>query len=136
MIAGFGRHAYYLSYPQLTRAKKYNLLGEVFCILSLTFGKTSICLFLLRILEQSHGKQRKVFLYFTIGLVVVTAAISLGQLLGQCFPVSKQWNPMIPGHCADPVIFMEICYFNGGMLIRNNAIKTSQLISKSGGCMG
>ena len=125
VIAGFGRHEYYLPYSQLTRALKYVLLGEVFCILSLSFGKISICLFLLRILEQSHGKKKKIFLYFTIGLLVVTAAISLGQLLGQCNPVSKQWNPIIPGHCADPVIFTKISYFNGGMLVRNNGIKTS-----------
>lgn len=80
---------------------------------------------LLRILEQSHGKKKKLFLYFNIGLLVVTAAICLGQTLGQCYPVSKQWNPMIPGHCAGPVILTKISYFNGGMLIRNNAIKTN-----------
>ena len=84
-----------------------------------------MCLLLLRILEQSRGKKKKIFLYFTIGLLTITLAITLGQLLGQCHPVSKQWNPMIPGHCADIAIFQKITYSNGGMTPRKNAIKTS-----------
>ena len=104
---------------------KYTLLSEVILVLSLALGKISGCLLLLRILGQSCGKKKKIFLYFTIGLLTVTLAITLGQLLGQCHPISKQWNPMIPGHCADPVVFTKISYLNGGMLIRKNAIKTS-----------
>ena len=84
-----------------------------------------MCLLLLRILEQSRGKKKKIFLYFTVGLLTVSMAITLGQLLGQCHPVSKQWNPMIPGHCADIAIFKKISYFNGGMMPRKNAFRTS-----------
>ena len=84
-----------------------------------------MCLLLLRILEQSRGKKKKIFLYVNIGLLTVTLAITLGQLLGQCHPVSKQWNPMIPGHCADIAIFTKISYFNGGMMPCKNAIRTS-----------
>ena len=104
---------------------KYTVLSEILLLLSLTLGKVSMCLLLLRILKQSSGMKKKIFLYCTIGLVTVTLAITLGQLLGQCHPVSKQWNPIIPGHCAEIAIFAKITYFNGGMMPRKNATRTS-----------
>lgn len=88
-LAGVGRHEYYLSYSQLSRALKDTVLCEAFFGLSLAFAKIFICLFLLRIIKQSHGKKQKGFLYIPIGLLLLAVSACLGQLFGQCHPVSK-----------------------------------------------
>ena len=109
--AGFGRHVYDLSLPQLSLAVKYIILSETAFTLSLALSKISICLFLLEILSNSSAKKRQWFLYFTICLLLVTAAVCVGQQLGQCQPVTKLWSPEVPGSCANT----KFSYFNGGM---------------------
>lgn len=116
-LAAFGRHVYYLSNSQISRATKYTIFGEAFFLLSLGFSKTSICLFLLRILKSSHGKKKKLFLYFTIGLLTIATALAVVGPLGQCQPVSKQWNPNLPGHCGNPDLHTYLSYFNGAVAV-------------------
>ena len=113
--AGFGRHVYDLSSPQLSLAVKYIILSETAFTLSLAFSKISICLFLLKILGNSHAKKRQWFLYLTICLLLVTAAVCVGQQLGQCQPANKLWRPEVPGICENPDVQMKLSYLNGGM---------------------
>lgn len=113
--AGFGRHVHDLSLPQLSLAVKYIILSETAIALSLAFSKISICLFFLGILNNSFAKKRQWFLYLTICLLLVTAAISVGQQLGQCQPAYKLWRPEVPGTCDNPNIQTKVSYFNGGM---------------------
>lgn len=113
--AGFGRHVYDLSPPHLSLAVKYIILSETAFTLSLAFSKVSICLFLLEILNNSTAKKRRWFLYLTICLLVVTAAVCVGQQLGQCQPTSKLWRPEVPGTCENPDVQTIFSYFNGGM---------------------
>lgn len=123
---------YYLSYSQITRATKYTVLGEAFFLLSLGFSKISICLFLLKIIKNTHGQKKRLFLYFNMGLLVVATALCVGQPLGQCQPVSKQWNPKIVGRCEAPDLHTKISYFNGGICPRKNMMRTSILTVESG----
>lgn len=113
--AGFGRHVYDLSLPQLSLAVKYIMLSEAAFTLSLAFSKVSICLFLLEILSNSSAKKRKWFLYLTMCLLLVTAAICVGQQLGQCQPATKLWHPEVPGSCENPDVQTKFSYLNGGM---------------------
>ena len=94
---------------------KYIILSETAFTLSLAFSKISIYLFLLVILGNSSAKKRQWFLYLTICLLLVTAAVCVGQQLGQCQPASKLWRPEVPGACENPDVQTKLSYFNGGM---------------------
>lgn len=83
-------------------------------ILSLAFSKLSICVLLLRILQGSDEPLKKTFLYFTIGILVVVTALSLGLQLGQCTPVAKIWDPVVAGRCGSPMLQVGSAYVNGG----------------------
>lgn len=96
---------------------KYIILSETAFTLSLAFSKISICLFLLEILNNSSAKKRKWFLYLTMCLLLVTAAVCVGQQLGQCQPTGKLWRPEVPGTCENPDVQTKLSYFNGGMCI-------------------
>ena len=135
--AGYGRHAAYLQPHDVVIAFKYLILSEAAAILSLTFSKMSISVLLLYLLHGARGQRKKAFLLFTMGLLLVTALISLVLMLAQCQPASKIWNPAIPGSCKDPRLQSEGVKVQGGELwkfTRNNmwltwlAIVTAALV--------
>lgn len=47
-------------------------------------------------------------------LLFVTTVVCVSQLVGQCRPAPKLWNPTIRGTCEDPNIQEKFGYFNGG----------------------
>ena len=94
---------------------KWYYSGRPLLIFSLSFSKISICLFLLRVLDKTHIKFRRAFLYFLIFLALVNAVISAACVLDRCRPVRKSWNPKVPGHCKDPKIFWRFAYVNGAL---------------------
>ncbi|KAL2046317.1 hypothetical protein N7G274_001764 [Stereocaulon virgatum] len=99
--AGLGRHIFELQPSELTTTIKYLLLGETLFTLSLVFSKMSICIILLHLLHGARGLKKKLFLYLTIGLLIVVSLVNVGLQYGQCSPTSKSWDPAIPGHCWD-----------------------------------
>lgn len=112
--AGFGRHSSFLTPAQVIRSLEYASLSETTFILSLMLSKVSICVFLLRLLADSLAKKRRYFLYFWMALLLVVNVVCVGQQLGQCKPVNKLWDPMIPGRCEDPGVQSKFAYLNGG----------------------
>lgn len=115
VLAGYGQHLYYLSQHQLVEAVKWNYLATPLLVCSLAASKISICLLLLRVLERIQAKFKRPFLYAVIAILAIIAVLSAGYCLGQCQPVSKLWNPTVPGHCKDPRIFVKLGYANGSM---------------------
>lgn len=106
---------FYLSLPRATKAIKYTILSETAFTLSLACSKLSICLFLLRIFKKTTGdKGKRIFLHSTMGLLFLTTVICVSQLVGQCRPAQKLWNPTVPGSCEDPSVQVKFGYFNGG----------------------
>ena len=114
--AGYGQHLAHLSQTQITEALQWYWLVTILFILNLAASKISICLFLLRVVGRTLLRSRRTFLIALVGLLTVTAIFSVAYTLGQCHPVKKLWNPMEPGHCLDPKIFVDIGYTNGGKL--------------------
>ena len=113
--AGFGRHAMLLSAHQRVETLKWNWLASPFLILSLATSKISISWFLVRVLQNTHARLRRSFLYFLIILITVIAVPAAGYSLGQCQPVQKLWNKNVSGSCYDPEIFVNVGYTHGGM---------------------
>lgn len=95
-------------------ALKWNYLATPLLVFSLATSKISICLFLLRVLDQARVKFKRTFPYAIILLLTLVAIPSAGYALGQCQPVRKLWNSTTPGHCQDPRIYLNLGYTNGG----------------------
>jgi len=114
VLAGYGQHLYYLSEGDVIESLKWNYLATPLLVFSLAASKISICLMLLRVLDQTRAKFKTSFPYGIIALLTVIAIPSAGYSLGQCQPVRKLWNPLTPGHCQDPGIFVRLGYANGG----------------------
>ena len=105
VIAGVGRHTYYLTPPKIAEAVKYNHFSTLFTVLSLWLSKISICLFLLRILDNSQATKRRYALYMIMVIYSVASIICLISLLAQCRPLSRVWDPLVPGVCLNQLGF-------------------------------
>ena len=114
---GLGRHEYYLSLTpelllQLVKLSKWQFLSEILTAFSLLITRLSVCLFLLRIFGTI--RQWKWSLYIATGFIIITNLSSLSIILAECRPVSKNWNPLIPGKCVSPAVVNFEAYYNGG----------------------
>ena len=114
VIAGYGKSIHHLSQDQLSEALKWNYLATPLLVLSLAASKVSICLFLLRVLQQTRAKLSRFFPYVIIAILTIIALPSAGYSLGQCQPTLKLWKTNAPGHCNDPRIYVRLGYANGG----------------------
>lgn len=114
VTAGYGQHLGHLSDRQVVEVLKWNYLATPLLVFSLATSKISICLFLLRVLDQVRLKFKRPFLYTIILLLTLNAVPSAGYALGQCQPVRKLWDTATPGRCQDPRIFLYVGYANGG----------------------
>lgn len=114
VIAGYGQHLSHLSDRQVSEVLKWNYLATPLLVFSLATSKISICLFLLRVLDQARVKFKRSFLYAITLLLTLIAVPSAGYALGQCQPVRKLWDPTTHGRCQDPRIFLKVGYANGG----------------------
>lgn len=115
--AGLGRHEYYLSLTpelllQLVQLSKWQFLSEILTAFSLLITRLSVCLFLLRIFGTI--RQWKWSLYIATGFIIITNLSSLSIILAECRPVSKNWDPLIPGKCVSPAVINFEAYYNGG----------------------
>ena len=117
--AGLGRHEYYLSLTpelllQLVQVSKWQFLSEILTSFTLLFTRISVCLFLLRIFGTiTHWKW---ILYIVTGFIAITNLSSVSIILAECRPLSKNWDPLIPGKCVSPAVINFEAYYNGGKL--------------------
>ena len=113
-MAGYGRHLIYLLPGDVIEALKWNFLATALLVFSLAASKISICLFLLRVLAQTHVRFKRSFPHGIIILLTTIAIPSAGYALGQCQPVREFWNPATPGQCKNSEFFVRLGYANGG----------------------
>ena len=111
---GYGRHEAYLSPQERIMSKKYSLLTIVTLVLSTCFAKISICFFALRLLGIARARKRKTFLYMCIAVLLFGNLIDVISVLVQCRPVTKIWNPGLPGSCWHPSVQQKFAYMQGG----------------------
>ncbi|EEH33071.2 integral membrane protein [Paracoccidioides lutzii Pb01] len=111
---GTGRHVYYLDEHQKFQANKFNWISQGFHVMSTNWGKVSVALFLLRIIDRA--KQTR-YIFFT-GMVMLTLvnSVCVFTIYGQCTPTSALWKgigPGNPGKCWHPHVQRDYAFFQG-----------------------
>ena len=108
---GLGQHIVYLRPEQASLVAKWNRIGQMPWVISNMFIKLSISVFLYRIFATKSSSKRA--LYPIIILNIIGNLASFTTILSQCTPVSKLWNPSIPGKCWNPKKQLDIGIFQG-----------------------
>ncbi|WEW61910.1 hypothetical protein PRK78_007410 [Emydomyces testavorans] len=108
---GTGRHQFYLSSEEVIQANKFNWISHGFHVMSTNWGKVSVALFLLRVVNRAK-EQKKAF-YGGMVLLTIINVICVFSIYGQCTPTAALWNPWIEGKCWDPHIQRDYAFFQG-----------------------
>ncbi|KAI0876578.1 hypothetical protein GGS24DRAFT_513468 [Hypoxylon argillaceum] len=105
---GIGRHIWDTPAPWLPEALMYFTISTwVYLILAATVKLTFLSFY--HRLFSTHTYWR----YFGTGAIIFVALLNVSLIFAtvfSCTPVSREWDPTIPGHCVDPVI---LPYFSG-----------------------
>lgn len=114
---GFGQHAAYVALPDLIQAIKYFWIASSFAILSTFFGKLSVAVLLMRIVNRDRSYIA--FLWTLMALLVVVHVVVVTINFKQCDPTWWLWGRFDPttttvGSCWDPKIQINYGYFQGG----------------------
>lgn len=112
---GVGRHAIYLSEDQRVNAVYMIWLSVPFSPGSAAFGKVSIALLLMRLMNRSRW--REIFLWVLIFFLFAMTLVLIIVTFSQCTPVSFLWNRVrvVPplGACWEHTIQQDIGYLQG-----------------------
>lgn len=111
---GVGRHAFYLAEDERVNAIYMIWLSVPFSPGSAAFGKISIALFLMRLINRNRRQQ--IFLWILVFLLVVVNLLLIIITFAQCTPVTFLWNRVRPasqGTCWAPTVQQYYGYFQG-----------------------
>ena len=112
---GLGKHIYSLSPEDIHQAVKWSLIQSLPLGLAAMCTKISIFIFLRRIFLTTQTKWTWTWsLHFINGVNIVANLASATTELAQCTPVTKLWDPTIPGSCWTPKTQAAIGIFQGG----------------------
>lgn len=111
IVGGLGRHSYYL---QPSQRRNFAALGwadwiQTFITLMLT--KTSICLFLLRIVDN---RKIRTGIYALIGCLGLFTTICIALFLGICRPLKAYWDTRDDGVCLSDGQVEAVVLAQGG----------------------
>ena len=104
--AGYGRHLFYLTKPQVVEATKWTFVTQVLIFFVNPFWRTSICLFVLRI-KQTRWLRWS--MYTLIGCLFIFCIIPLVAFLAQCHPINAYWD-RTQGTCSLPTTYNNTLY--------------------------
>ncbi|KAE8165146.1 hypothetical protein BDV40DRAFT_309604 [Aspergillus tamarii] len=108
---GTGRHAVELTETQRILSAKFNWMSQGFHVMATNWGKTSVALFLLRIMGTA--KHHQMVIYGGITLLTIINTVSLYTMFGQCTPTEKRWDDSIEGSCWPPTVQKNYAFFQG-----------------------
>ena len=111
VAAGGGRHAVYLTFPQLVEQTKYYTLSEALLLWMTALTKISVCIFVMRI---PNSKRLKDFLLLVIAYLAIINSVIIVVFLAQCKPIQALWNPTIHGSCLRRDVITGLAYLQGG----------------------
>ena len=112
---GLGMHIKDLTPHQISRSDYFTWFFTTFAILSISLGKIAVIAFILQV--QKHATNVHTwFLYFIGASSTIVNLTIIGIIWGQCSPVSKLWNPQIPGTCKGRKTNEKFGYFQGSMI--------------------
>ncbi|WEW60816.1 hypothetical protein PRK78_006304 [Emydomyces testavorans] len=122
---GTGRHMFYLNDNQRMHANKFNWLSHGFHVMSTNWGKVSIMLLLLRIVDKAKRQAP----YFYAGMILLTtvSVVCVYTIYGQCTPTIALWDPTVKGKCWPPSVQRNYAYFTGDLVL---AVYPLFLVSK------
>ncbi|KAK0507763.1 hypothetical protein JMJ35_009652 [Cladonia borealis] len=96
VINGLGRHEYCLTPSQRRNTKIIGWVDWMQTFITLMLTKTSICLFLLRIVDS---RKIKIAIYALIGCLITFTTICVCLFLGVCRPLKAYWDVGVDGIC-------------------------------------
>ena len=109
---GFGRHIEYVI-PQLSPVTMYTTLVSMENGIALFLIKTSVCIFVLRLIKGTYPRIRAL-LWVTI-FILLTVTLAMELFFGlQCIPFWKVWHPKSPGKCISKSILTQVIRILGG----------------------
>ncbi|KAL9046059.1 MAG: hypothetical protein Q9206_007172, partial [Seirophora lacunosa] len=116
---GLGRHMYYLQPDQIRRFIIIGWLDWMQTFITIMLTKISICLFLLRIKNDTRNK---IFMYVLIAANVLVTAVICFLLLGMCRPLRAYWDVAVDGRCFSTRQFMIMVASQGTFSILSDLI--------------
>ncbi|KAL8991625.1 MAG: hypothetical protein Q9169_007809 [Polycauliona sp. 2 TL-2023] len=116
---GLGRHSYYLEQEQLRHFTIFGWADWIQTFITLMFTKTSICLFLLRIVDN---KRTRMAIYGLIIFLVVITIVTASFFLGVCRPLTAYWTPNKEGHCLSDQVIENVIIAQGVITIVSDLI--------------
>ncbi|KAL8663466.1 MAG: hypothetical protein Q9168_008094 [Polycauliona sp. 1 TL-2023] len=119
IAGGLGRHGYYLEERQLRHFTIFGWADWVQTFVTLMFTKTSICLFLLRIVDN---KRTRMAIYFLIGCLVTLTIVTASFFFVVCRPLSAYWTPGKEGHCLSNKTIENVIIAQGALTIVSDLI--------------
>ena len=121
---GVGRHFLYLSPDQATKSIEYLIISQPPATLSTCFGKISVALLLLRIMNRIRAQAW--FLWFIIiSNLLIVIVFNIVEFT-RCTPVQYIWNKSLSGgQCIVPDPLEPLGYLQGG---ESNWAKISPVI--------
>ena len=96
--AGVGRHIFCLTPENISELLKWSVWARIVEVIALAFVKISVCLLVLRLIDQtSKGIAR--FLKLLMISIVICHIVPLLLYALQCRPLQAVWNPQVQGEC-------------------------------------
>lgn len=110
---GAGRHEYYLQRPEIIEELKWHAFSQIQLYMCTALIKTSVCLFLIRIVNKKYLVR---FLYtLSATLIMVNLAVVI-VLVTQCRPLEKVWDVRVNGQCWKIDVLKTVGWIAGGKL--------------------
>lgn len=110
---GAGRHEYYLKPHEIVEELKWHAFSQIQLYICTALIKTSVCLFLVRLVNK---KVLVRLLYFLMFAVVSVNLAVLIVLVTQCRPFEKVWNRKLKGSCWSVDVLKDVGWVAGGDL--------------------
>ena len=113
LVRGGGRHLFYLNPNQITLILKWSFLNSPIAFMSAVFGKSSVAIFLLRIIGPVSTWRRR-FIYGNFILYWATTVVVIVVGIVRCSPVRSVWEKVPGSTCKNPNVLVSLSIFQGG----------------------
>ena len=110
---GAGRHGYYLEKPDIIEELKWHAFSQIQLYICTALIKTSLCLFLIRIVNKKYLTR---LLYALIAAMIVVNLAVVIALVTQCRPLEKVWDVRVKGQCWKVEVLKVFAWIAGSEL--------------------
>ena len=111
-----GQHIYCLTIQQLSGALHWSMISQILVVTTAAVIKFSVCLFVLRIIDQTRKRVHQL-LWALIAFVCVVHTVQVILYIVQCRPMSALWNFGEKGECFSIHFTYLAAYIGGGKLL-------------------